>query len=319
MACWPAPTFIVACLPAWRAVVRGVLGRAYLDDPDFRGAVCVALLKAVQACLKRYGSTTEEDAALLAAHSAAAQQGGGSGGGGKGGRLSWRAACAVRVRLGEKLVLQRLKQNLMALLAEGDSEGEGDSDEGEEGSEDLSDSDLGSEDDEDSGDGDMGGSSGEDSSDSEGGGAAGEWAASAARPGSSCRTVGEVKLRLRPPPRSSSLGRERGWAGLGSSLGAGLRFPGKRTQLLCMQCGGVQGSGQAPIPCAVTGYCQLAPKQRQAARQAVSAGARLQGCKGRRHQTSHVCLQVAGCRSQSKPALGRSRLAKASARRAEVL
>ena len=179
--------------PPVRAVVRGVLGRAYLDDPDFREAVCFALLMAVQAsergaggsaawgrgwwagspkgagpcgqrivavraapgcagplrpweppppcrtchasgaapaaaqgCLKRYGTSVEADEALLAA----------------GGELGWRRTCAVRVRLGEKRLLGRLKADVMTLLAEGEEGEEGSGDTGSElgSEEDLSDS-----------------------------------------------------------------------------------------------------------------------------------------------------------------------------------
>lgn len=145
------------CLPSPTAAVRGVLGRAYLDDPDYREAVCFALLRAVQGALKRYGSTAAEDEALLRQQGAAA--------------LDWRAACAVRVRLGEKQLLGRLKGAVMALLSEGSggSRSEGGSSEDDEDDEDElgSDSELGSGS-SGSGDSDSEGSEGESESASEG-------------------------------------------------------------------------------------------------------------------------------------------------------
>eukprot|EP00887_Chlorella_sp_A99_P005962 scaffold29.g5962.t1 len=104
----------------------GVLGRACLDDGDFREAVAMALLRAAQGALKAYPTSAEEDVALLA-----------------GGGLPWRQLCAVRLRLGEKRVLHSLKAELLELLKGGGEEGE---EEG--GSEDLGSSSDGEEEEE---------------------------------------------------------------------------------------------------------------------------------------------------------------------------
>ena len=92
--------------PSCTEPAAGILGRACLEDEDFREAVCMALLRAVGAALKRYPTTTEQDVALLA-------------GAQEPGALPWRQRCAVCVRLGEKRLLHRLKADLLAVLEEG--------------------------------------------------------------------------------------------------------------------------------------------------------------------------------------------------------
>jgi hypothetical protein len=96
---------------------EALLGREYLEDGDFREGVCMALLAATQAALRK----------VAAAAAAAA-----------GGAAGWRGECAARVAAGQRAGLERLKRQVMELLAEGGGSGGGsdeDSDEGSSGSE----------------------------------------------------------------------------------------------------------------------------------------------------------------------------------------
>lgn len=79
---------------------EGLLGKAYLEDPDIAHGVCMALLRATQEATRRLPYSEDEDAALLLGADSCA----------------WRQVCAARVRRGQRQGLQLLKEQLTELL-----------------------------------------------------------------------------------------------------------------------------------------------------------------------------------------------------------
>ncbi|KAG2432473.1 hypothetical protein HXX76_008818 [Chlamydomonas incerta] len=76
------------------------LGTALLEeDEDFAEMVCIATLQVLKSCVERYPSTSKEDVRLL-----------------KSGECTGRQRLAVRVRLGEKDVLQLAQKAVVELL-----------------------------------------------------------------------------------------------------------------------------------------------------------------------------------------------------------
>jgi hypothetical protein len=108
----PAPDFLeyAAHVKGKAGGSDGVLGRAYLDDGEFREAVGLCLLRAAQAALVRLGPGGKGGAAADAA--AAADE------------AHWRAACAARVRLAQRAGIDALRREVLELMAAGGGSGE---------------------------------------------------------------------------------------------------------------------------------------------------------------------------------------------------
>jgi hypothetical protein len=116
----PAPDFLeyAAHVASKAGGSDGVLGRAYLDDGEFREAVGLCFLRAAQAALGRLAPGGKGGAAADAA--AAADE------------ARWRAACAARVRLAQRTGIDALRREVLELMAAGGGEASGSEESGSE-------------------------------------------------------------------------------------------------------------------------------------------------------------------------------------------